>query len=263
MPATQEGRMTQARGRRIGLGVGLAIALAVGQLGAVGPVRAAYPETSVLPDLVMLAPKDFSVQKQAKGKRWLRFDTVVINLGPGPFDVYGYQHPDDAVGTFRVVQRFADVDGSSWATQPTDAVMTYSGDGHNHWHVVGLQEWTLTNDNADVLRRGVKTGFCFWDNYRYGTDAAPYYLPSTTSACMQRGDLVPMGLSARWGDEYPSNIAFQYIDITGLPNGDYTLTLAADPDLDFVEADEGNNTSWARIRIGRGGVKVLSQSPAP
>ena len=255
--------MAQARGWRIGLGVGLAIALAVGQMGAAGPVRAAYPETSVLPDLVMLAPKDFSVQKQAKGKRWLRFDTVVINLGPGPFDVYGYQHPDDAVGIFRVVQRFADIDGSSWATQPTDAVMTYSGDGHNHWHVVGLQEWTLTNDNADVLRRGVKTGFCFWDNYRYGSAAPAHYLPSTTSACMQRGDLVPMGLSAGWGDEYPSTIAFQYIDITGLPNGDYTLTLVADPDLDFIEADDENNTSWARIRIGRGGVKVLSQSPAP
>jgi len=255
--------MTHARGWRIGLGVGLAIALAFGQLGAAGPVRAAYPETSVLPDLVMLAPKDFSVQKQPKGKRWLRFDSVVINLGPGPFDVYGYQDPDDAVGTYRVVQRFADVDGSSWAEQPTDAVMTYSGDGHNHWHVVGLQEWTLTNDNADVLRRGVKTGFCFWDNYQYSTDASAHYLPSTTSACMQRGDLVPMGLSAGWGDEYPSNIAFQYIDISGLPNGEYTLTLTADAGLDFVEANEGNNTSSARIRIERQRVTLLSQSPAP
>jgi hypothetical protein len=257
--------MGQARRARIGLGVGIALVLAFGQLGEAETARATHPETSVLPDLVMLAPKDFSIQKQPKGKRWLRFDTVVVNLGPGPFDVFGRQDPADPVGMLDVVQRITtDASGSAWAEHATTAHMMFSGDGHNHWHVIGLQEWTLTNDRADVLRRGVKTGFCFWDNYRYGSTAAAHYLPSTTWACFQRADgTVPMGLSSGWGDEYPSTIAFQYIDITGLPNGEYLLTLKADAQTAFAEGDEDNNTSWVRIRIERNRVTVLSQSPAP
>lgn len=254
--------MARERRARVGISVGAALVLALGQLGAAGPAMAAHPETSVLPDLVMLAPKDFSIQKQAKGKRWLRFDSVVVNLGPGPFDVYGYQ-PDGA-GTYRVMQRLADAATGGWAEHETSALMSFSGDGHNHYHVIGLQEWTLTNDNADVLRRGVKTGFCFWDNYRYGASAGAFYHPSTTSACLQRPDgIVPMGLSDGWGDEYPSTIAFQYVDISGLPNGDYLLTLVADAGSAFVEQYEGNNASWARIRIARRGVTVLSQSAPP
>jgi hypothetical protein len=67
-----------------------------------------------------------------------------------------------------------------------------------------------------------------------------------------------MGLSVGWGDEYPSTIAFQHIDITGLPNGDYLVSLQADAGNEFVEADETNNSGWAMIRIARKGVTVLS-----
>lgn len=67
-----------------------------------------------------------------------------------------------------------------------------------------------------------------------------------------------MGLSVGWGDEYPSTIAFQYIDITGLPNGDYLVSLEADTANHFVEANDDNNGGWAVIRITRKGVTVLS-----
>jgi hypothetical protein len=259
-----EAALAPTHRRRIGLSTGLALALALGGVPAAHPARAAHPETSVRPDLSMLAPTDFSVQKGARGQRLLRFDAVVVNLGPGPFEVYGQRDLTDPPGTYRVVQRIAADSGGSWAYHPTSALMSYSGDGHNHFHVIGLQDWTLTNDNAEVLRRGAKTGFCFWDNYRYGSTQLAYYLPSTTSACLQRADgIVPMGLSAGWGDVYPSTIAFQYIDISGLPNGDYTITLHVDLDGDFVEADDDNNSSWARIRITRKGVTVLTQSDPP
>jgi hypothetical protein len=238
--------------------------MAVLQLFVAGAVVAAHPEGSVLPDLVMLAPKDFSVEKRPKGKRWLRFDTVIANVGPGLFEVVGYQHADDPTGTFRVVQRIQDGVGG-WAEHATSAVMTYAGDGHNHWHVIGLQSWILTNDRNERLANGAKTGFCFWDNYRYGATGSAYYLPSTTSACTQRSDgTVPMGLSVGWGDEYPSSIAFQYIDISGLPYGDYTVQVQADAGSAFVEADETtNNWAWAQVRIARRGVTVLGSGLGP
>jgi hypothetical protein len=241
------------------------VVLVLLQLTLAQPAAAAHSETAILPDLAMLAPKDFSIQKRPKGGRWLRFDSVVVNLGPGPFDVYGYQHVDEPTGRLRTIQRIKGGTGDSdWSDHASSAVMTFAGDGHDHWHVLNLPDWTLTNANASVLRRGAKTGFCFWDNYRYGSSAPVWYHPSTTSACEQLPDgTVPMGLSVGWGDEYPSSIAFQYIDISGLPNGEYTITLMADAEHAFVEADETNNASWARIRIDRRGVTVIQTSPAP
>ena len=249
------------RAGRIGLAIWLSAVVGLLSVASAEPVQAAHPEGSLLPDLVMLPPKDFSIQKRPKGGRWLRFDTVIANIGPGKFEVYGYQDAGDPPGTLSVVQRVAGGPaGPEWSDHPTSAIMTFAGDGHDHWHVVGLQQWTLTNDTADVLRRGVKTGFCFWDNYPLGSSGSPHYLPSTTSACEERTDgTVPMGLSVGWGDEYPSGIAFQYIDIKGLPNGDYTIRVQADAGGAFVEADElENNWAWARIRIDRRGVSVLA-----
>jgi hypothetical protein len=254
------------RAGRIGLTIWLSGTLGLLQLAVAGPVAATHPEGSVLPDLVMLAPKDFSIEKRPKGKRWLRFDTVIANVGPGAFEVVGGQHPDDPAGTLRVVQRIQGGAGApAWSDHASPAVMTFAGDGHNHWHVIGLQSWTLTNDRNERLGSGAKTGFCFWDNYRYGSTASAYYLPSTTSACTQRSDgTVPMGLSPGWGDEYPSTIAFQYIDISGLPYGEYTVQVQADAGDAFVEADETtNNWAWARISIGRRGVTVVASGLGP
>jgi hypothetical protein len=76
-----------------------------------------------------------------------------------------------------------------------------------------------------------------------------------------------MGLSVGWGDRYPYNIAFQYIDISGLPNGEYLVTVTADPPAAgggrFIEANEDNNSSWALILIKRKTVTVLQLAPAP
>ena len=241
----------------------IALAMAVTGL-AVPSASVALDGTERLPDIGMLPPKDFSIQSRPRGVRWLRFDSVVVNVGPGVFEVEG-RGPviGNRLGT--VVQLVETGDGGR-VEVATPAEMFYAGDGHNHWHVEDLQHWTLAsvNDRATPLRSGAKRGFCFWDNYPYGSTEVHYH-PSTTSACEMRDDgTVPMGLSVGWGDEYPSSIAFQYIDITGLPNGEYVVTLEADlptrdaPAGEFVELDELNNTAWAVIRITRKGVTVLS-----
>jgi len=254
--------------RRIAVG---AISLAV--LGATlittaPSAQAAHSSFAILPDLVMLPPTDFTIQQRPRGGRWLRFSTVIVNLGPGVFQAYGFDADGASVGDeLSVVQQIQEPAGG-FSVHPTTATIFYSGDGHDHWHVRDLQEWTLQNTNAQVLARGAKTGFCFWDNYDYGATSDAYYHPTTTDACEIASDgTVPMGLSVRWGDRYPSNIAFQYIDISGLPNGEYKVTVAADPPLAdggrFIEANEGNNTSWARIRIARKTVTVLELAPPP
>lgn len=250
----------------------LALALTSASLLA-PPASVALDGSEVLPDLGMLPPTNFSIQRRPRGDRWLRFDTVVVNMGPGSFDVEG--RPDGATdGTLGVVQRVQH--GNLWTEVATPARMFHAGDGHDHWHVRDLQDWTIArlDSPAAVLSWGKKTGFCFWDNYDYAATGPVAYHPNTTDACERRADeTVPMGLSVGWGDRYPASIAFQYIDISTLGNGDYLVRLEADlpgpTDADgaFVEANETNNGSWATIRITRKSVTVLSAGtelpPAP
>lgn len=51
--------------------------------------------------------------------------------------------------------------------------------------------------------------------------------------------------------------------VTGLPYGDYWLTVTADPNGEFVEADESNNATQVKIRISRKGVTVIETPPWP
>ncbi len=63
-----------------------------------------------------------------------------------------------------------------------------------------------------------------------------------------------------WADLYPANFAYQWIDITGLPAGTYTIRAAVDLYHQFAEVSETNNCAYARISFKATGtaVKVLS-----
>ena len=238
-------------------------ALAIAALTAALSVQPAKADQWLLPDLVMLQPADFQLEKGAKGRRWLRFSTTILNIGPGRFDVYGYEPSGQSITSssrLAVRQRLQDTAGAFIMHYETAAEMFFAGDGHAHWHVTDLQSWTLAFEATpnDAVATGAKRGFCFWDNVdqlhlpKYYTGARECHLDSGTGT-------VPMGLSVGWGDEYPWFLDFQYIDITRLPYGNYCLSLTADPRRDFIEADTLNNTVRTRISIKQGRVTVLGQ----
>jgi hypothetical protein len=54
---------------------------------------------------------------------------------------------------------------------------------------------------------------------------------------------------------------YQWIDITGLPNGRYRLTATADPGHLVKESSYANKAAWARIRITDASVTVLRYGP--
>jgi hypothetical protein len=66
-----------------------------------------------------------------------------------------------------------------------------------------------------------------------------------------------VGISVGWGDKYPWNFAYQWIDITGLPSGTYTLRFAVDLFDYFVEKRETNNCAYVRLSINGSRVRVL------
>ena len=88
------GRMTPAADvehaspvTRRGIRLALALALLAIAIGPAAAVRAGQSPAK-LPDLAMVPPFDFRIENNA-GRRLLRFSTVSVNVGAGPFRMYG------------------------------------------------------------------------------------------------------------------------------------------------------------------------------
>ena len=71
-----------------------------------------------------------------------------------------------------------------------------------------------------------------------------------------------MGLSVGWGDQYSASTNFQWIDITGLPNGRYRLTATADPSHLVSEISPHQQRAVGEDPYHRPSVTVLSTAPA-
>lgn len=232
----------------------LAVASALPLAALASPARAA---SDLLPDLRMARLTDLKIQKTSDGRKLLRFSSTIVNVGDGPLEVHG-ERPDTGASTMTTAQRVFDEAGEH-RDVPTEAVMYFGGDGHNHWHVRDLESFELKHlRKGDKVGTGAKHGFCFWDNHRHGSDKDPYY-----TSCGQSGDLrVAMGLSVGWGDLYSYSLPDQYIDITGLGQGRYRLSGTADADDWFQESEESNNSTWVDIRIKNGRAKVVGYGSA-
>ncbi len=215
-----------------------------------------------LPDLGMAHPKDLKIEKTSDGQKRLRFASIVVNVGAGPFEVRG-QRADTTTTEMSVRQRIYD-DAGGYRHVSTPAKMYFGGDGHNHWHVRDLEDFVLTRlDNGKLVGTGAKHGFCFFDNYRYGSSNPARYTTSG-GACGGGSSATQtmMGLSVGWGDIYGPQLPDQYIDITGLTSGKYRLRATADADNWFLETNNSNNFSWVNIQISGDSVKVLKYGPA-
>ena len=228
--------------------------------------RAALAATSILPDLTMVPPFDFSIDVSS-GRKLLRFSTVVANVGKGPFYLTGYDSDGAVIGdTLFVRQHIAQSNGTA-KVRETTARMEYGTDGHNHWHVLGYQQFKLQNLDVETVGTGAKTGFCSLDSYWYGSKRASWFNADRSICQVNATGIVLMGTSRKWGDIYRSDLAFQWVDITGLPNGRYKLKVIVDPPWptggQFLESNEANNRAWVRIRISGNTVTVLSSSPKP
>ncbi|MDQ3517369.1 MAG: lysyl oxidase family protein [Gemmatimonadota bacterium] len=228
------------------------------------PLQAAqanHISDTLLPDLGMHRLRKFTVETTAAGQTRLRFTTIIINIGDGPFEVLGHTPSN---GEMEVDQRIANSNGT-WTTNPTNFAMFFAGDGHTHWHVRDLATYELKNTAATIKRTGEKHGFCFFDNKPsfLTLPDAPQSAQYLKAGCGEASDTtVTTGLSIGWGDRYAAGLPDQYIDITGLPSGEYTLTATVDEQGFLTERCEANNTTTAVLRISGSSVSIVNQGIA-
>jgi hypothetical protein len=107
---------------------------------------------------------------------------------------------------------------------------------HHHWHYRGYAEYLLYNHNGGLIPIGSKNGFCVLDLVCENGGIGKY-------SCTN------MGITAGCADKYDQSLPCQWIDITGIPPGTYTMVVrvnwAQKPDkLGRVEKNYLNN--WAQ-----------------
>jgi len=136
-------------------------------------------------------------------RRLLRFDTVIVNAGDADLFVGDRADPQNPYASY-----------------------FYFDTCHGHFHMRDFSIYELVSLDGTVVVAGHKQGFCFVDTLKYGSNKSNGY------------DCWYQGITSGWGDIYDKQLVGQWIDITGVPAGDYLLRVT----LNYINAfDEGSN----------------------
>lgn len=111
--------------------------------------------------------------------------------------------------------------------------------GHNHPHYDNFLRYELIDRHGAQVGLGGKRSFCLAESGCLG--------PATYHTCENQG------LGAGCWDTYPAYLGCQYVEITEVPSGVYTLRVTVDPGTQIVEADETNNVLEREVEIARAG----------
>ena len=153
-------------------------------------------------------------------RRLLRFDTVIMNRGGGDLVVGDRSNPDNPYADHFVFHTC-----------------------HGHYHINNFSTYELLDLDKKLVVAGTKQGFCFEDSFKYedGGKSRGY-------------DCHDNGITLGWGDWYYKQLVGQWIDITGVPEGDYIVRVTINQGIDGAGIfDEGlnrhPNVTEVRIRV--------------
>jgi len=103
---------------------------------------------------------------------------------------------------------------------------------HEHYHMVEFASYRLLRKDGTVAAVGHKQAFCLMDTQPAG-DWGP------TQA---QYDCNYQGISRGWSDSYGSGLDCQWVDVTGVPEGDYLLDVQINGARRYPELDYDNNS---------------------
>lgn len=113
---------------------------------------------------------------------------------------------------------------------------------HGHYHFEAYAAYRLLDRKGNVAAVGHKQAFCLMDINQVDPNAP------RTSGFYGCGN---QGISQGWADTYGRGLDCQWVDITGVPPGQYDLEIAVNPQRVFAELDYTNNVSRIPVEIPR------------
>ncbi|MEO7267678.1 MAG: lysyl oxidase family protein [Knoellia sp.] len=217
-------------------------------------------KSSGLPDMVALPAFGMFAQTDETGQEQLTFGANIANLGSGPLVVEGYRVNDTTMTATQWEYR----KGVPVKSYPAGEFEWDPREGHLHWHFEDIAQYDLLAADGSITRSG-KQAFCLAP-----TDPIDLTIPGAEqrvdtdrlwSACGGQSALwIREVLPAGWGDTYFQGLPGQAFDITGLPNGTYTVRVTTNFRNRLKEANMSNNVSNAKILLeGSPGERTLTQ----
>ncbi len=198
---------------------------------------------SLIPNLQPLRASSLNLVTDTSGHTVLRFSTTSWNSGLGPLELVA---GDRSSATLRqdVYQRIYDSNGS-YAQYLAGTFILHPE--HNHFHFENYAVYILQSATASGAsdRTSSKTTFCVMDTgyVNLSLPGAPQNAVYTTCGATVQG------MSVGWGDRYSYQLPGQGIDVTGLPEGDYKLSIVIDPKNQIIETNDGDNVSCVLLHL--------------
>jgi hypothetical protein len=112
---------------------------------------------------------------------------------------------------------------------------------HGHYHFKGFAQYSLLDQGGQVVVPGRKQAYCLIDSEQ--SSQGP------TVACEPAYDCDNQGLQAGWADTYGYDLDCQWLDVTGVPPGEYRLEVTLNPDRLFDEVSYENNSGSVPVTI--------------
>ncbi|MGI5827673.1 MAG: lysyl oxidase family protein [Patescibacteria group bacterium] len=198
----------------------------------------------LLPDLVVLPPKELYIEPLLNGRK-LRFSTTFINLGKGSLEIRGER------------------DFENWRTQAFQKIYRENGTveekfigtfvlhpSHGHWHIEDYVEFQLWNYDKngkpiELLTTTNKMSFCIWDEEAYNLEVEN--APKTQQYTGCNSDI--QGISPGWSDTYRATVEGQELNISSIPDGRYLIRTIVNEDKKIWESNYDNNEArmWVEI----------------
>lgn len=268
--------MAHGHGRRfsVAAAISLAVSLVAPSLGwaavevsgpPIGQCAAqAVGAVDLLPDAKIAPLYGLIIRTTSTGRKHLRFGTKSWNRGDGPIEVRADTRSGNTMT--RVAQRIYDDHGGCRDVLQPLATVFYAGDGHNHWHVSKYMVTQLYRKTGGSTLRIRKTGFCLLDLHR-SSNPPPNTPPDRVywnGVCGNSDtQILAMGISVGYADDYVPLIAQQWIDVTGLPKDVYRLCTGVNPYGWWLEKNGvgTNNFFWYDLRMNAatGSLTILAQ----
>lgn len=110
---------------------------------------------------------------------------------------------------------------------------------HGHFHFAQASVYELLDDEGNLVTPGRKQGFCLEDTTR----------SSSSTRTPRRYHCDYQGLQVGWGDLYPRQLDCQWIDVTDVPAGDYTLRVHWNPDGLLPDDDPSNDEVFVPVTL--------------
>jgi hypothetical protein len=244
------------------------IALALPQ----GVAAGTLPKGSLLPDLRMTV-YGMTLEESQRGVTKLRFGTLLANVGDGPIEVRG--HGREGRQMLNPEQWITRANGQSYGVPLPNVTLLYNGDGHDHFHIQGLNVARLipvevADPAAAAERHWRKIGFCLMDVLKVGRKDRPAWASKAGDyySCGNRhSGRIRMGISVGYQDDYRPSIAWQSVVVDELPPGRYLLCVTANATGVLIEKPDSatNNSHWLRldINVAKNKLALIEEAHSP